>query len=124
MIQIINFIVTNNYMSNECTIIIILDEYKSIMGGMDTDQLYSVRWNEFHTSIITSFRHLLDQEDFIDVTIACDGHSFTAHKVVLSACSPYFRSLLKVNIISILNWCNLKILYLFKIYVIYPFLLF
>ncbi|XP_060848566.1 protein abrupt-like isoform X1 [Rhopalosiphum padi] len=67
------------------------------MGGMDTDQLYSVRWNEFHTSIITSFRHLLDQEDFIDVTIACDGHSFTAHKVVLSACSPYFRSLLKAN---------------------------
>lgn len=66
---------------------------------MDTDQLYSVRWNEFHTSIITSFRHLLDQEDFIDVTIACDGHSFTAHKVVLSACSPYFRSLLKVNIV-------------------------
>lgn len=67
---------------------------------MDTDQLYSVRWNEFHTSIITSFRHLLDQEDFIDVTIACDGHSFTAHKVVLSACSPYFRSLLKVNIFT------------------------
>ncbi|VVC44825.1 BTB/POZ domain,Zinc finger C2H2-type,SKP1/BTB/POZ domain [Cinara cedri] len=67
------------------------------MGGMDTDQLYSVRWNEFHASIITSFRHLLDQEDFIDVTIACDGHSFTAHKVVLSACSPYFRSLLKAN---------------------------
>ncbi|XP_050426346.1 protein abrupt-like isoform X2 [Adelges cooleyi] len=67
------------------------------MGGMDTDQLYSVRWNEFHTSIITSFRHLLDQEDFIDVTIACDGKSFTAHKVVLSACSPYFRSLLKAN---------------------------
>lgn len=68
------------------------------MGGMDTDQLYSVRWNEFHTSIITSFRHLLDQEDFIDVTLACEGQSFTAHKVVLSACSPYFRSLLKVNI--------------------------
>ncbi|XP_050529099.1 protein abrupt isoform X1 [Daktulosphaira vitifoliae] len=67
------------------------------MGEMDTDQLYSVRWNEFHTSIITSFRHLLDQEDFIDVTIACEGQSFTAHKVVLSACSPYFRSLLKAN---------------------------
>jgi hypothetical protein len=70
------------------------------MGEMDADQLYSVRWNEFHTSIVTSFRHLLDQEDFIDVTIACDGHSFTAHKVVLSACSPYFRSLLKVFILT------------------------
>lgn len=33
----------------------------------------------------------------MDVTLACDGCSFTAHKVVLSACSPYFRRLLKAN---------------------------
>jgi hypothetical protein len=40
---------------------------------------------------------LRDVEDFVDVTLACDGKSFTAHKMVLSACSPYFRHLLKVN---------------------------
>ncbi|XP_030754323.1 protein abrupt-like isoform X2 [Sitophilus oryzae] len=60
-------------------------------------QQYSLRWNDFHSSILSSFRHLRDEEDFVDVTLACDGCSFTAHKVVLSACSPYFRRLLKAN---------------------------
>ncbi|XP_044752207.1 protein abrupt-like isoform X1 [Coccinella septempunctata] len=61
------------------------------------EQQYSLRWNDFHSSILSSFRHLRDEEDFVDVTLACDGCSFTAHKVVLSACSPYFRKLLKAN---------------------------
>ncbi|XP_034178205.1 uncharacterized protein LOC117603309 isoform X2 [Osmia lignaria lignaria] len=61
------------------------------------EQQYSLRWNDFHSSILSSFRHLRDEEDFVDVTLACDSSSFTAHKVVLSACSPYFRRLLKAN---------------------------
>ncbi|XP_026292956.1 protein abrupt isoform X6 [Frankliniella occidentalis] len=69
------------------------------MGGLTAaaEQQYSLRWNDFHSSILSSFRHLRDEEDFVDVTLACDGRSFTAHKVVLSACSPYFRKLLKAN---------------------------
>ncbi|XP_022919185.1 protein abrupt isoform X2 [Onthophagus taurus] len=68
------------------------------MGG-DTspEQQYALRWNDYPTSMISSFRHLRDEEDFVDVTLACDGCSFTAHKVVLSACSPYFKQLLKEN---------------------------
>ncbi|XP_015117915.1 protein abrupt isoform X1 [Diachasma alloeum] len=62
-----------------------------------SEQQYSLRWNDFHSSILSSFRHLRDEEDFVDVTLACDSSSFTAHKVVLSACSPYFRRLLKAN---------------------------
>ncbi|XP_043514826.1 protein abrupt-like isoform X6 [Frieseomelitta varia] len=61
------------------------------------EQQYSLRWNDFHSSILSSFRHLRDVEDFVDVTLACESNSFTAHKVVLSACSPYFRQLLKAN---------------------------
>ncbi|KAF6214987.1 hypothetical protein GE061_009735 [Apolygus lucorum] len=70
-----------------------------VMGGLvgNNEQQYSLRWNDFHSSILSSFRHLRDEEDFVDVTLACDGCSFTAHKVVLSACSPYFRTLLKAN---------------------------
>ncbi|XP_030383990.1 protein abrupt-like [Scaptodrosophila lebanonensis] len=60
-------------------------------------QHYALKWNDFQTSILNSFRHLRDEEDFVDVTLACDERSFTAHKVVLSACSPYFRQLLKSN---------------------------
>ncbi|XP_043283633.1 protein abrupt isoform X2 [Venturia canescens] len=61
------------------------------------EQQYALKWNDFQSSILSSFRHLLDEEDFVDVTLACDSSSFTAHKVVLSACSPYFRRLLKAN---------------------------
>ncbi|XP_037050475.1 protein abrupt isoform X3 [Bradysia coprophila] len=62
-----------------------------------SEQQYSLKWNDFQSSILSSFRHLRDEEDFVDVTLACDTRSFTAHKVVLSACSPYFRKLLKAN---------------------------
>lgn len=62
-----------------------------------SDQQYALKWNDFQSSILSSFRHLRDEEDFVDVTLACDIRSFTAHKVVLSACSPYFRKLLKAN---------------------------
>ncbi|XP_037912363.1 protein abrupt isoform X3 [Hermetia illucens] len=62
-----------------------------------SEQQYALKWNDFQTSILSSFRHLRDEEDFVDVTLACDQRSFTAHKVVLSACSPYFRKLLKAN---------------------------
>lgn len=62
-----------------------------------SEQQYSLKWNDFQSSILSSFRHLREEEDFVDVTLACDIRSFTAHKVVLSACSPYFRKLLKAN---------------------------
>lgn len=71
----------------------------SSTGG---EQQYSLRWNDFQSSILSSVRQLRDVEDFVDVTLACDSCSFTAHKIVLSACSPYFRNLLKVSAAFIL----------------------
>jgi hypothetical protein len=45
------------------------------------EQQYSLKWNDFQSSIMSSFRHLRDEEDFVDVTLACDLRSFRAHKV-------------------------------------------
>jgi len=64
---------------------------------MGSDQHYSLRWNDYTVKIVTAFQSLRDEEDFVDVTVACDGHSYSAHKMVLSACSPYFRVLLRAN---------------------------
>ena len=36
----------------------------------------------------------LQNEEFTDVTISADDETFEAHKLILSACSPYFRGLL------------------------------
>lgn len=43
------------------------------------------------------FKNLLSTEAMVDVTLACDGLSLKAHKIVLSACSPFFQSLFLEN---------------------------
>jgi hypothetical protein len=43
------------------------------------------------------FHQLLQNEAFVDVTLACNDLSLKAHKVVLSACSSYFQKLLLEN---------------------------
>ena len=64
---------------------------------MDDQQQFCLRWNDFQTNMVASFKHLRDEKSFTDVTIACDGQSCKAHKMILSACSPYFKSLLEEN---------------------------
>jgi len=64
---------------------------------MANGEKFCLRWNEFENNISSSFRELRDDKDFFDVTLACDGNQLQAHKVILSACSPFFRSVLKKN---------------------------
>ncbi|KAK9752440.1 BTB/POZ domain [Popillia japonica] len=59
------------------------------------DQQFCLRWNNFQANITSQFETLRDDEDFTDVTIACEGQRLQAHKVVLSACSPFFKELFK-----------------------------
>jgi len=65
--------------------------------GNGQDERFCLRWNDFETNISNSFRELKDDKDFFDVTLACDDNQLQAHKVILSACSPFFRSILKKN---------------------------
>jgi len=67
------------------------------MGSAIQDQ-FSLKWKDFHANIATSFKGLRDDDDFLDVTVACDeDKQLQAHKVILSACSPYFRAMLRKN---------------------------
>ena len=56
-------------------------------------QQYCLRWNNHQHNLLSVFEDLLNHEAFVDVTIACDGLNLKAHKMVLSACSPYFQSM-------------------------------
>ena len=47
--------------------------------------------------MVSSFKHLRDEKSFTDVTLACDGQTCKAHKMVLSAGSPYFKALFEEN---------------------------
>ncbi|EEB19872.1 bric-A-brac, putative [Pediculus humanus corporis] len=56
-----------------------------------------LRWNSYHSNMQNTFPSLLNNEQFVDVTLACDGRSIKCHKVMLSACSPYMEELLSSN---------------------------
>jgi len=62
-----------------------------------SSEKFCLRWNDFETNISVAFRELREDKDFFDVTLACDDQQMQAHKVILSACSPFFRSVLKKN---------------------------
>jgi len=64
---------------------------------MSTDQRYSLRWNNYQHHLVTAFDSLLSTQDFVDVTLGCEGKKLPAHRMLLSACSPYFKHLLKDN---------------------------
>jgi len=59
---------------------------------------FCLRWNDFESNISVAFRELRDDKDFFDVTLACDDEQIQAHKVILSACSPFFRQILRRNV--------------------------
>ena len=58
---------------------------------------FCLRWNDFETNVSQAFRELREEKDFFDVTLACEDEQLSAHKVILSACSPFFRNILRKN---------------------------
>nr|ACO13058.1 Broad-complex core protein isoform 6 [Lepeophtheirus salmonis] len=62
------------------------------MGSTET---LCLRWNEFESSIKHGFSVLRSDKDFFDVTLACGFHQIKAHKLILSTCSAFFRTLIK-----------------------------
>ncbi|XP_033324177.2 uncharacterized protein LOC117219280 isoform X3 [Megalopta genalis] len=64
---------------------------------MGSSQQFSLRWNNYLKHITCAFDTLRTEEDLVDVTLSCEGKRIRAHKMLLSACSTYFRDLFKEN---------------------------
>lgn len=58
-----------------------------------SSQRFCLRWNNHQSNLLSVFDQLLHDESFVDVTLAVEGQLLRAHKMVLSACSPYFQAL-------------------------------
>jgi len=58
---------------------------------------FCLRWNDFESNISSAFCDLRQKEQFFDITLACDDEQIKAHKVILSACSPFFHKILQRN---------------------------
>merc|ERR1712129_111088 len=65
--------------------------------AMIDDSDFILKWEYHERNRTSTLKSLLENEDFLDVTIACDDDQIDAHKVILSAASPLFRNLLKRN---------------------------
>ena len=72
------------------------------MNGEEASKMnlekFSLRWNDFQSTVSQSLGLLRKEEDFFDVTLVSEDHSqMSAHKVVLSACSPFFKNIFRSN---------------------------
>ena len=58
----------------------------------------NVQFLDFKENTNAIFGKLREDKEFADVTLACeDGQQVDAHKVILSATSPFFQNLLQLN---------------------------
>ena len=51
----------------------------------------TLRWYGYEKFVVSSFKDLRDEKSFTDVTLACDGQTLKAHKMVLAASSDYLK---------------------------------
>ena len=59
---------------------------------------FNLKWNDFDSNVCKSFGRLRNEEYLHDVTLVGDDHTqISAHKLVLSACSEYFKEVFKRN---------------------------
>lgn len=64
---------------------------------MNNAPQFSLRWNNYVTHVTEAFNVLRFENDLVDVTLCCDGGKIKAHKMLLSACSSYFKQIFKEN---------------------------
>lgn len=58
---------------------------------------FSLKWSDYLNEVTDALHSLRNDEELVDVTISCERRQLKAHKVILSACSNYFRAIFKVT---------------------------
>lgn len=71
--------------------------YFSVFTGIKMTVDCCVKWESHYATLISAFHEMFTKELFADVTLSCEGHKLKAHKIILSACSPFFQDLLEDN---------------------------
>lgn len=62
---------------------------------VDSESQFCVKWSNHHGTLISVLETLFNDEMYVDCTLAAEGQEISAHKLVLSACSPFLNKLLK-----------------------------
>ena len=64
---------------------------------MASNEKFCLKWNDFEHNVSSAFNDIREEKDFFDVTLVCGGSQIQAHKVIVAACSPFFKSVLRQN---------------------------
>jgi len=59
--------------------------------------LLSLKWNNHKSTFFTVLSLLREKHTYTDVTLACEGRLYPAHRFVLSTCSEYFAEIFSSN---------------------------
>merc|ERR1719418_317870 len=59
---------------------------------------FCLKWNDFQQNVSKTFSQLRQQSDLFDVTLVSSDHKqVSAHRLVLSACSEFFKNIFCSN---------------------------
>ena len=64
---------------------------------MEKEDKFCLKWNAYSSNLEKCFRELRQDKLLFDVTLACEDQQVEAHRVVLSACSNFFKEILRSN---------------------------
>lgn len=84
----------------------------------EESQQFCLRWHNYQSSLMSTLPQLLNHDDLTDVTLCAGLRTLKAHRVVLSACSDYFKQLFKALtkvrkfFINILNYLEGAVFYI------------
>ena len=64
-----------------------------------SEEKFNLKWHEFQQNVSNTFSKLRNQSSLFDVTLVSNDHkAIQAHKLVLSACSEFFREIFHNNV--------------------------
>lgn len=72
----------------------------SVTYNMETadTQKFCLKWNQFNQNLKSSLFRMKDSHQLTDVAILCeDGTKFVAHRLILAACSSFFKQIFLMN---------------------------
>ena len=81
--------------SKKCSHLLAVSQSELHTESWEMEEKLSLQWDDFENNISASFGELRTDNDFADVTLACEDRDFEVHKLILSASSPFFKALLK-----------------------------
>ena len=60
---------------------------------------FCLKWNDFESHLSRSLEEIRKENDFCDVTLLCEDTQIEAHKVILGACSTFFKNVLRLKLL-------------------------